>query len=61
MARTPFDEFHRYSARIVKESIFGLDEAGEIRASLKFPENDMVRTAKYDITPGPNIVHFASD
>eukprot|EP00794_Sanderia_malayensis_P005339 gene5339-6009_t len=44
VARTPFDEFHRYSARIVKESIFGLDEDGTLRSVLKFPENDMIIT-----------------
>ncbi|XP_065071195.1 major vault protein-like [Rhopilema esculentum] len=44
VARTPFDEFHRYSARIVKEAIFGVDEDGNIRPSLLFKENNMIIT-----------------
>lgn len=44
VAQTPFDDFHRYSARIVKESIFGLDKEGVLRPSLMFPENNMVIT-----------------
>ena len=42
VARTPFDEFHRYSARIVKEAIFGVDKDGNIRPSLLFKEHNMV-------------------
>eukprot|EP00112_Aurelia_sp_Birch-Aquarium-sp1_P016580 Seg3777.2 transcript_id=Seg3777.2/GoldUCD/mRNA.D3Y31 product="Major vault protein" protein_id=Seg3777.2/GoldUCD/D3Y31 len=44
VACTPFDEFHRYSSRIVTESIFGLDKDGNIRPSLKFPENGLFIT-----------------
>ena len=42
VARTTFDEFHRYSTRIVKEAVFGVDDAGNVRNSLTFTENDMV-------------------
>ena len=42
VARTTFDEFHRYSTRIVKEAVFGIDENDAVRASLKFSENNMV-------------------
>ena len=44
VARTPFDKFHRYSAKIVKESIFGIDEDGNVRSVMRFSENNLVRT-----------------
>lgn len=44
VARTSFDEFHRYSTRIVKEAVFGIDENGVTRSALKFTENNMVMT-----------------
>jgi len=44
VARTPFDKFHRYSAKIVKESIFGIDEDGNVRSVMRFSENNLVIT-----------------
>jgi len=41
VARTSFDEFHRYSTRIVKEAVFGADADGKVRDSLTFPDNNM--------------------
>lgn len=42
VARTSFDEFHRYSTKIVKEAVFGVDEKGCSRNALTFTENNMV-------------------
>jgi len=44
VARTTFDEFHRYSTRIVKEAVFGVEDEGNVRNSLTFTENDMTVT-----------------
>lgn len=41
VARTSFDEFHRYSTRIVKEAVFGVNDDDVVRTSLTFPENNM--------------------
>lgn len=44
VARTSFDEFHRYSTRIVKEAVFGVDDDGTLRTALHFSENSMTLT-----------------
>ncbi|XP_057307878.1 major vault protein-like [Hydractinia symbiolongicarpus] len=44
VARTSFDEFHRYSTKIVKEAVFGVDEKGCTRNALTFTENNMTVT-----------------
>jgi len=44
VARTTFDEFHRYSTRIVKEAVFGVDEEDNVRNALIFSENNMTVT-----------------
>lgn len=41
VARTSFDEFHRYSTRIVKEAVFGFDDEGNVRHALYFSENGL--------------------
>lgn len=44
VASCPFDTFHKKSARIIREAVFGVDEKGSIRASFKFPSNGLVIT-----------------
>lgn len=41
IAKTSFDEFHRYSTKIVMESVFGVDADGAIKKELLFKENNM--------------------
>jgi len=43
VARTSFDEFHRYSTRIVKEAVFGVKD-DVVGTTLKFSENNMIIT-----------------
>ena len=42
VAKTSFDEFHRYSTKVVKEAVFGVDNDGKLKTSLKFNENNLV-------------------
>jgi major vault protein len=42
VAGVPFDEFHRNSARIIRQAVFGLDEEGHIREELRFRTNNLV-------------------
>lgn len=44
VAQTPFDEFHRHSARIIRVSVLGLDEHGKVRSEVRFPANNLVIT-----------------
>nr|XP_006820726.1 PREDICTED: major vault protein-like [Saccoglossus kowalevskii] len=44
VAQTPFDTFHRYSAKIIREAIFGVDKKGKIGAKLKFDVNGLCVT-----------------
>lgn len=41
VASCSFDHFHRESAKIIRKSIFGLDEAGKIHNEFDFPENSL--------------------
>ena len=41
VASCSFDHFHRESAKIIRKSIFGLDESGKINDSFDFPENGL--------------------
>ena len=44
VAQTPFDEFHRHSARIIRSSVFGLDEHGKVNSQVRYPANNLVIT-----------------
>lgn len=39
VAGVQFDDFHKNSARIIRSSVFGLDEANKVRDHFNFPEN----------------------
>ena len=41
VASCSFDHFHRESAKIIRKSIFGVDDAGKINDSFDFPENGL--------------------
>lgn len=44
MAGIPFEEFHKYSAEIIRTGVFGKDEEGKIRKQLVFKANNLVIT-----------------
>merc|ERR1712000_41533 len=44
VASTPFDDFHKKSADIIRSAMMGVDENGESRPYLKFPTNNLVIT-----------------
>eukprot|EP00004_Rigifila_ramosa_P000769 TRINITY_DN107_c0_g1_i3.p1 TRINITY_DN107_c0_g1~~TRINITY_DN107_c0_g1_i3.p1 ORF type:complete len:871 (-),score=224.55 TRINITY_DN107_c0_g1_i3:176-2737(-) len=44
VASTAFDEFHKGSARIIRQSIFGVDEHGKVGGSFPFEGNGLVIT-----------------
>ncbi|KAG5511372.1 hypothetical protein JKF63_07335 [Porcisia hertigi] len=44
VAAEDFDSFHRNSAKIIRTAVFGVDEAGETKKSLRFTANDFVVT-----------------
>jgi major vault protein len=44
VAMHTFDQFHKYSARIIREAVFGTDEKGHIRDRSEFPSNGLVVT-----------------
>jgi len=39
VAQHSFDNFHKHSARIIREAVFGVDEAGKIKPKMEFPQN----------------------
>lgn len=42
VAGVPFDEFHRNSARIIRQAVFGIDDESHIRDELRFRTNNLV-------------------
>jgi major vault protein len=44
VAGVPFDEFHRNSARIIREAVFGTDAEGHVRDEFRFRANNLVIT-----------------
>lgn len=44
VAGVQFDEFHRNSARIIRQAVFGLDEEDHIREDFRFRSNNLVIT-----------------
>ncbi|CAF0897141.1 unnamed protein product [Rotaria sordida] len=45
VAGTQFDDFHRNSAHIIRESVFGLDANQCVRDQIVFPQNNLVITS----------------
>jgi major vault protein len=45
VASVQFDNFHKNSARIIRASVFGLDDNGKVRDSFRFPANNLVITS----------------
>ena len=45
VAQRPFDDFHKNSAKIIRQSVFGLDDAGKVRKEFVFPQNNLVITS----------------
>ncbi|XP_065830382.1 major vault protein-like isoform X2 [Oscarella lobularis] len=45
VAQVQFDDFHKNSARIIRSSVFGLDEKNKVRERFKFPANNLVITS----------------
>jgi major vault protein len=44
VAGVKFDEFHRNSAKIIREAVFGTDEQGRVRDEFRFDSNNLVIT-----------------
>jgi major vault protein len=44
VAQRTFDEFHKGSAELIREAVFGKDEDGEVRSTLRFRSNNLVIT-----------------
>jgi len=42
VSMVPFETFHKNSASLVKSSVFGEDEVGQVRSFLKFQSNNLV-------------------
>lgn len=45
VAGVQFDDFHKNSARIIRSSVFGLDDKGKVRDRFDFPANCLVITS----------------
>lgn len=45
VASVQFDDFHKNSARIIRSSVFGLDDNKRVRSSFTFPQNSLVITS----------------
>lgn len=45
VASVQFDDFHKNSAKIIRSSVFGLDERGKVRESFGFPSNKLLITS----------------
>lgn len=45
VAQRSFDDFHKNSAKIIRQSVFGLDETGKVRGKFVFPQNNLVVTS----------------
>jgi len=45
VASVSFDDFHKNSARIIRTSVFGLDDKGKVRERMEFVQNKLVVTS----------------
>jgi len=44
VAQHSFDNFHKHSARIIREAVFGVDAEGNVKPSIEFPSNRLFVT-----------------
>jgi len=44
VAQCRFDDFHRHSAKIIRQAVFGMDENQKVRSQLKFSQNNLTVT-----------------
>ncbi|EGC31310.1 major vault protein-alpha [Dictyostelium purpureum] len=44
VAAVSFDDFHKRSAQVIRQSVFGTDENGEVRGNFSFNSNNLVIT-----------------
>jgi len=44
VAQRTFDDFHKHSAELIRTAVFGKNEDGSVRESLRFPNNNLVIT-----------------
>lgn len=45
VASVSFDDFHKNSSRIIRSSVFGIDECGKVRDKFVFPQNGLTITS----------------
>lgn len=45
VASVQFDDFHKNSAKIIRSSVFGLDDKGKVRDTFHFPANNLFITS----------------
>ena len=45
VAAISFDDFHKNSAKVIRASVFGLDENKRVNKRLVFPQNNLVLTS----------------
>jgi major vault protein len=45
VAAVQFDDFHKHSARIIRSSVFGIDDNKKVRDKFVFPQNNLVITS----------------
>lgn len=45
VAGVQFDDFHKNSAKIIRASVFGVDERGKVRDRFEFPANSLIITS----------------
>ena len=45
VASVAFDDFHKNSAKIIRTSVFGVDEQGKVKPKFLFPSNNLVITS----------------
>lgn len=45
VAQVPFDDFHKNSARVIRASVFGLDEKDKVKDSFIFKQNNLFITS----------------
>jgi major vault protein len=44
VAQKTFDDFHKHSAELIRTAVFGVDENGQVRSTLRFRANNLVIT-----------------
>ena len=48
VAAIPFEQFHKYSAEIIRTGVFGKDKDGKVNKELMFEANNLVGTFRVD-------------